>query len=261
MEPGDTELLLRIFADPPPAGVVEGAYLFAQTEPNQQSVFVAGRALIEEGRTGKLLISDCTPKSGYIGATAYRQAMIESGIPADVIMEVPMEPTEILHTRIESEKVVRFAKARDYQRLLVVSSPFHQERAFMAMVTAALREYPSLKLYSVPGAPQPWDEVVVHSQGKLHGTRAELIAEEQKRIEKYTAQGDLLPRGQILAYLRSRDQTRRASSPIGRIRATASAISDPGYAISFLSRARWKWRRFSASSKITELRRFARPRR
>lgn len=199
------ELLLRILADVRPAGVVEGAYLFAQTQPNQQSVFVAGRALLEASQARKLLISDCTPKSGYLGATAYRQAMIESGIPADTIVEVPMEPTEILHTRIESHKVVQFAKAQGYQRLLVVSSPFHQERAFMAMVTGALREYPPLKLYSVPGAPQPWDEVVIHSQGKLRGTRAELIAEEQKRIEKYIAQGDLLPREQILEYLRTRD--------------------------------------------------------
>ena len=116
-----------------------------------------------------------------------------------------MEPTAILHTQIESQKVVRFAQAQGYQRLLVVSAPLHQERAFMAMVTAALREYPSLKLYSHPGAPQPWDEVVTHSQGKLRGTRAELIAEEQMRVERYTAQGDLLPRESILAYLRMRD--------------------------------------------------------
>ena len=91
------------------------------------------------------------------------------------------------------------------RRLIVVSSPFHQERAFITMVTAALRQYPSLKLYSVPGAPQPWDEVVTHSQGTLQGTRAELIAEEQKRIEKYIAQGDLLPCEIILEYLRKRD--------------------------------------------------------
>jgi hypothetical protein len=200
-----TELLLRILADVRPGGVVEGAYLFAETEPNQQSVFVAGRELIETNRTSTLLISDCAPKSGYIGAPAYRQAMIASGIPAGAIEEVPMEPTAILHTQIEAQKVVRFARAQGYSRLIVVSAPFHQERAFMAMVTAVLREYPSLKLYSHPGAPQPWDEVVTHSQGTLRGTRAELIAEERKRIEKYIAQGDLLPRGSILAYLRTRD--------------------------------------------------------
>jgi hypothetical protein len=187
-----TELLLRILADVRPSEVVEGAYLFAQTEPNQESVFATGRELAEQGRVRKLLISDCTPKSGYIGAVACRRAIIESGIPAGMIEEVPMEPTEILHTLIESQKVVRFALAQGYQRLIVVSAPFHQERAFMTMVTVALQEYPALKLYSIPGAPQPWDEVVTHSQGKLRGTRAELIAEEQKRIERYT-QGDLLP--------------------------------------------------------------------
>jgi hypothetical protein len=199
------ELLLRIFADVPPAGTAEAAYLYAETEPNQKSVFAAGRELIERGQVRRLLISDCLPKSGYIGAAAYRAAMIAGGIPNAVIDEVPMEPTEILHTGIEADSVVGFAKARRYERLLVVSVPFHQERAFMSVVTAALREYPSLKVYSHPGASQRWDEIVTHSQGKLRGTRAELIAEEQKRIETYTAQGFLLPRSAILNYLRTRD--------------------------------------------------------
>jgi len=201
----DTELLLRILADVRPSEVVEGAYLFAQTEPNQKSVFAVGKELVEQGRVRKLLISDCSPKSGYIGAAAYRRAMLDFGIPAAAIEEIPMEPTEILHTLIESQKTVRFAQARGYERLIVVSAPFHQERAFMTMVTAAVRQYPVLKLYSLPGTPQPWDEVVTRSQGKLRGTRAELIAEEQKCIDKYTALGDLLPRTTILEYLRGRD--------------------------------------------------------
>ena len=203
--PQERELLLRILADVRPSEVIDGAYLFAQTEPNQESVFAAAAELIERGRARKVLISDCSPKSGYIGAAAYRRAMIEFGIPTSVIEEVPMEPTEILHTLIESENVVRFAKAQGYQRLMVTSAPFHQERALMTIVTIAMREYPSLKVYSYPGAPRPWDEVVTHSQGRLRGTRAELIAEEQRRIEKYTAQGNLAPRAKILEYLRTRD--------------------------------------------------------
>jgi uncharacterized SAM-binding protein YcdF (DUF218 family) len=204
--PEQIELLLRIFADVRPPGVADAAYLFAETEPNQESIFAAARELIEQKRVRRILISDCTPKSGYIGAAAYRAAMIAAGIPAEAIEEVPMEPTEILHTGIEADKTVQFAKARGYQRLLVVSVPFHQERAFMAVATALLRYYPSLKAYSHPGHPQPWDEIVNHSQGKLRGTRAELIAEERKRIDTYTAQGYLLPRSAVLEYLRTRDQ-------------------------------------------------------
>ena len=77
----------------------------------------------------------------------------------------------------------------------------------MTAVTAASWGYPELKLYSRPGRAQPWDEVVTHSQGTLHGTRAELIAAEQERIEKYIAQGDLAPRDAVLAYLRRRKST------------------------------------------------------
>lgn len=200
------ELLLRIFADIPPSEMADAAYLFAETEPNQESVFLAARELIERKQVRRLLISDCTPKSGYVGAAAYRTAMIAAGIPSEAIEEVPMEPTEILHTRIESDTVVQFAKAKGYERLLVVSVPFHQERAFISMVTAALRHYPSLRLYSHPGKPQRWDEVVTHSQGILRGTRAKLIGEELKRIDAYTAKGDLVLRSAVLDYLRTRDR-------------------------------------------------------
>jgi hypothetical protein len=47
--------------------------------------------------------------------------------------------------------------------------------------------------------------VVTHSQGILTGTRAELIAAEQQRIEKYTARSDLAGRARVLQYLRMRD--------------------------------------------------------
>ena len=198
------ELVLRILCDTLPAGRADAAYLFAQTEPNQESVFAAAAELLDRGKVEKILISDCNPKCGYIGAVAYRRAMFEFGITETVIQEVPMEPTEILHTLIESRAVVQFARAEACEKLLVISAPFHQERAFMTMVTAALWDHPNLKLYSYPGQPQPWDEVVTHSQGILEGTRAELIAAEQERIEKYIAQGDLASHARVLGYLRRR---------------------------------------------------------
>jgi uncharacterized SAM-binding protein YcdF (DUF218 family) len=200
----DTELLLRILCDAVPARVA-AAYLFAQTQPNQESVFAAAKRLLHVRRVGKVLISGCHPKSGYVGAAAYRAAMVECGMAAEQVEDVPMEPTDILHTLIEARAVVRYAKTKGYQQLIVVSAPFHQHRAFITMVSVALREYPALKLYSVPGNAQSWDEAVTHSQGTLTGTRADLIAHEARRIETYTAQGDLLGRERILQYLRTRN--------------------------------------------------------
>jgi len=204
--PEPIELLLRIFADVRPSGIVDGAYLFAETESNQESVFLAAQSLVERERVRRLLISGSPPKSGYLGAAAYRAALIEMGIPTERIEDVPVAPAEILHTRIESDAAVQFAQAQHYARLLVVAAPFHQERALMSVVTAVLQQDSPLKVYSHPGEPQPWDEVATHSQGRLRGTRAELIAEERKRIETYTARGELLPRAAVLEYLRMRDR-------------------------------------------------------
>lgn len=199
------ELLLRILCDTLPSRA-DAMYLFAQTEPNQEGVFQAARGLLHRKTVGRILISDCAPKSGYIGAGAYRKAMIRSGIAEETIDEVPMEPTEILHTQIESHALVRLARARGYESVIVTSAPFHQERAFMAAATAAMRGHPDLKVYSLPGKAQPWDEVVTHSQGTLVGTRAELIEPEHHRVERYTVQGDLACRDEVLRYLRQRDQ-------------------------------------------------------
>jgi len=202
----DVELLHRIFSDVDPPVTAEAAYLFAETEPNQESVFIAARELLQRGKVRKILISDCGPKSGYVGVVAYRRAMEDYGISSDAIDEVSMEPTDILHTLLEAQTVVRLAQSRSYRHLVVVAAPFHQQRAVITTVSVALREYPSLKIYSHPGAAQNWQERVTHSQGVLHGTRAELIAAEQERIRKYTAKGDLAPRGHILEYLCGRDE-------------------------------------------------------
>jgi hypothetical protein len=199
------ELLIRILADIRPSVPAEAAYLFGQTEPNQSSVFAAARALLRDSLAARIWIPDGAPRSGYLGAAACRRALVACGVPAEVIEEVPMEPAQMLHTLIESQNVVRCAHRRGCRRLVATSAPFHQERAFLTAVTVALREYPALKIYSYPGEPRPWDEVVTHSQGKLTGTRAALLVEERKRIEQYTAQGDLAPRREILAYLRARD--------------------------------------------------------
>ena len=74
----------------------------------------------------------------------------------------------------------------------------------MTMVTDAHAAVPIPEGVQPPRRAAALGRSDIHSQGKLRGTRAELIAEEQKRIETYTAQGDLLPRE------RSSNTSRRA---------------------------------------------------
>lgn len=117
-------------------------------------------------------------------------------VPADI---------DILHTGIEANSLAVFARDRQYKRVIVTASPFQQPRAYMAAVTAALKHYHSLYIFSLPGKALPWKEEVVHSQGKVQDARTGLIAEEMERILKYQATCNLASVDEVLAYLDRRD--------------------------------------------------------
>ena len=199
------ELLIRVLCDTRPRVVADGAFLFSQTENNQESVFFAARALLEDSIVQRILLIDSPAKSGYLGYTVSKRELKKLGISEQQIEGVNAADTAMLNTLIESEALVRFAKFRAYKRLLVVSSPFHQLRALMTAVTVALREYSDLQIHSQPGTALPWLQTAVHSQGTLSSSRRKLIWGEMERIEKYQKKGDLASFDDVLKYLNVRD--------------------------------------------------------
>jgi uncharacterized SAM-binding protein YcdF (DUF218 family) len=199
------ELLTRILCDTLPPVTADGAYLFGQTGDNQESVFLSAQELITRALVRRILISDAQPKSGYPGKHAWREALAARGVTNSVIEEVPVEPTNTLNTLREAEALIRHARKNSYRFMVVTAAPFHQERAFITAVSAALSAYPDLCLYSYPGRALAWDGQVTHSQGTLSATRAGLISSEQERIATYLGKGDLVSCSQVLSYLRKRD--------------------------------------------------------
>ncbi len=204
------ELLTRILCDTLPPATADGAYLFGQTNDNQESVFLSAQELIARARVRRILIADAGPKSGYPGMHAWRSALTARGISDAVIEEVPVEPTSTLNTLREANALIRHARKKGYCSIVVTAAPFHQERAFITAVSAALGAYPDLRLYSYPGYSLAWDDLVIHSQGTVSDTRAGLIASEQERIVIYQGKGDLASSSQVLSYLRKRDAYRQA---------------------------------------------------
>ena len=202
------ELLTRILCDTLPPVTADGAYLFGQTEDNQESVFLSAQELVSHALVRRILISDAQPKSGYPGGQAWRAALMGLGISSKMIEEVPVEPTPTLNTLNEAESLMRHAKIKNYGSIIVIAAPFHQERAFMTAVSVAIREYSEWCVYSYPGHALAWDDEVVHSQGTVLATRTGLISGEQERIDKYQKKGDLGSYSQVLAYLRKRDKAR-----------------------------------------------------
>ncbi|GAB3539296.1 hypothetical protein GCM10027443_35660 [Pontibacter brevis] len=201
------ELIIRTLCDTLPEEPADALFLFGQTEDNQESAFAAARQLLQQKQVKKVLFLNTGPISGYPGYESWKNALVGSGVGEEELCPVPPVPadTDILHTGIEAESLVAYALEQQYERLIVTAAPFQQPRAFMTAVTAALKSYPTLELYSYPGKPLPWKEEVVHSQGKVQAARAGLISGEMKRIENYHAKGDLVSVEEVIIYLNKRD--------------------------------------------------------
>jgi len=181
-------LSVRVFNDYLP-GRIDAHFLYSQTPDNESTVIEAALQVKEKGITNNWLIM---------------QTSAMSGINPETIKGVPTN-SNMLHTLIESLAAVSFCKKMGYTSLIVSATPFHQLRAFMTAVTAAERLYPALKIYSLAGKAYPWNEQVIHSQGKTKGKRAILIDGEIDRIGIYGDKGDLLKVPEVLSYLNRRD--------------------------------------------------------
>lgn len=199
------QLATLVLTDPITGIPLAPTYLFSHTADNQESVIETGVRLLSSSRASTLVIMDGhaeTPE-GYPGARAYSRLLEERGISRTSIKVIPFGG--YLNTLTEANAVVAYALKQKWDKLIIVSPPFHQLRAFISMVTAVRKHNTNLRVYNQIGAVLPWDETARHSQGILVRVRRDLIIEEIRRIEKYTEKGDLLPAHEILEYLKWRD--------------------------------------------------------
>ena len=200
------ELIIRALCDVRPETAVNGAVLFSQTTDNQNSVFSAAKDILAGKLAEKILFVKSAPVSGYPGFSVWRSELSKIGIQSNKIVGVELMKINSLNTLIESEAIINYAVQKGYHSLYVVSSPFHQLRAFMTLVTVTLRYFHDLLIFSYTGITLPWLDKVVHSQGTLSGTRKDLIKAEFDRIDKYQRKGDLASEREIIEYLNRRDR-------------------------------------------------------
>jgi hypothetical protein len=200
------ELSIRVLCDIRAETTIDGAVLYSQTIDNQNSVIFAAKNILDNKLAKKILFIKSEPISGYPGFSAWKSELNKLGIQSSEIVGVPLMENNSLNTLTESQAIIRYALQKKIRSLYVVSSPFHQLRAFMTLVTVALHEYPDLLIFSYTGIALPWSAEVAHSQGALLGTRKDIIKAEYERIEKYKQKGDLSSGIEILEYLNKRDR-------------------------------------------------------
>jgi hypothetical protein len=200
------ELAIRTLCDVKADRVADAVFLYSQTLDNQNSVLSAARQLLEYRLAQKVIISHSGPKSGYPGYPAWKKELQDRGVAEELILGVDLAGAASLNTLIEANAMIQFAKRKQYRDIYISAAPFHQLRAFMTSVTAALKYYPRINIYSYCGNALPWLDRVAHSQGETLGSRKELIHGEFGRILKYQNKGDLAADEAILNYLDARDR-------------------------------------------------------
>jgi uncharacterized SAM-binding protein YcdF (DUF218 family) len=124
---------------------------------------------------GSYPFEDCLPK------------LLELGIRReDVIHE-----SKSLNTKEQAINVNSLAAERGWKRLVLTASPCHQCRAYLTFLKYIT---PGMVLMNVPSDNLSWF-------GKEDwGSRFDLLEQEQRRIEKYTAQGDLATVDEAIKY-------------------------------------------------------------
>ena len=169
------KLACRVMGDsrPPHADAV---YVVGEIDENQSPGLEA--AIAAHRRYGCSVLftgEDGTRCEGFSGGAAGRARLLSlaaGAVAPGCVRLVPFPPElDMIHTRVEAEALVRFAKAAGFRSVIVTAPPFHQLRAFATIVSVALEEYPTLQLWSWAGPAQPWGQEVRHSQGTTAGTR------------------------------------------------------------------------------------------
>ncbi len=204
----DTEKLLRLQTmvlcdQSPDFSKVEPMYLVGETSDNEDSVFDRPE---RDGFYPVWITAGET--TGYPGAQSWLDAIVNRyHIARHRVHLIPMD--EPLNTKTEMEALVRYTQRERQHMLRLVAAPFHQLRSFLTILGAMKRlSAMTLKVYNLPGVALPWQAEALHSQGVLRATREDLIGTELERIARYTAQGDLAPVDEALAYLRQRSPAR-----------------------------------------------------
>lgn len=182
-------LLARVFSDEVPPHKPDAAYLVGETRDNAASVLVRGAKLWKSGVVPKIAVQANGEGYGYCGYEYSRRWLLKEGVSFPVIepMFIGSEYIEAkcVNTLSEMISVVRLAKEKLWKSIYIIASPLHQLRSFFTVVTALDHEYPELKVYNCLGLPLFWNEIVVHSQGVLTGSRIDLFLKELKQIQVY----------------------------------------------------------------------------
>lgn len=190
------QLAERLVSDKRPR--LEHAYSFGQTRDNEPSMFQAAAKIQMEGLARTFWVIDGAAADGFPGYDAWHEGLGRlvgyENVSRLLIPEWVQNSLNAngerfgrnANTFSESRSLVDLAKEEGIRHAYALSIPLHFLRAYMTAASEAIDKGGGISIFAYLGEPQPWDEVVAHSQGISVATRAEHVRREMKRIRDYS---------------------------------------------------------------------------
>lgn len=107
-----------------------------------------------------------------------------------------------INTRTESEAVVNWIAENNIQRLAICAPPYHTLRAFMTLVSVCIERGLNVKIYTINGMVDDWNDITITHNGDTKTSFNNVIELELERIIKYTEKGDICVCGKIWNYIK-----------------------------------------------------------
>jgi uncharacterized SAM-binding protein YcdF (DUF218 family) len=150
-----------------------------------------GARLYKEGWAPLVVISGGISNPPHsIPAKEMLPHLIEAGVPKDAII---LEE-QSMHTRDQGVEIMKLAKEKNWQSIIIVASHYHQYRAYLTFLKALEESGLIICIINAPARDLPW------FQNDEQGRRIDLLDTEMKRIELYRSNGHIASYEDSLKY-------------------------------------------------------------
>lgn len=122
--------------------------------------------------------------------------LLESGVPeSQIIYE-----SKSLNTRDQAIEIIQMALLKEWKRIIIVASHYHQYRAYLTFIKEIANRNCNVIVYNSPASGLKWFEETGWGQ------RFNLLDQEFERIQKYTEQGHLATFAEAIDYQKWKEQ-------------------------------------------------------
>jgi uncharacterized SAM-binding protein YcdF (DUF218 family) len=147
--------------------------------------------VFEEGLADSIVVSGGLDKPPIaIKASQLAEELYKNGITKEkVIIEETSQ-----NTHEQGIEIMKMVKEKNWKRIILVASHYHQPRAFLTFLKAMQEAGMKIEIYNSPARDLPWFTKVVENN------RKQLFEGEMQKIEEYSKKGHVAPIGESLDY-------------------------------------------------------------